>query len=112
MLKRDGRAIFLEPLGLNPIVNLYRKLTPGSRTVDEKPFDEGDLQLLRSLFPASTFRYFGGFTLFNNLLAALRLDTLDGWLRPSLEQLDEVVLNRLGFPQKLAWQVVATMRST
>jgi SAM-dependent methyltransferase len=112
VLKPDGKAIFLEPLGMNPIINLYRKLTPAARTVDEKPFDEQDLELLRTLFPGSTFRYFGGFTLFNQLLSAMRLDTIDAWLRPSLEQLDKVVLNRLGFSQKFAWQVVATMRKT
>lgn len=37
VLKSEGKAIFLEPLGHNPIINLYRKVTPKLRTVDEHP---------------------------------------------------------------------------
>lgn len=38
VLKPEGKAIFVEPLGHNPIINLYRKLTPSLRTKDEHPF--------------------------------------------------------------------------
>ena len=40
VLKDDGEMVFLEPLGTNPLINLYRKLTPKSRSVDEHPFVE------------------------------------------------------------------------
>ena len=39
---RRGRAIFVEPLGHNPVINLYRKLTPNMRTVDEHPLVRGE----------------------------------------------------------------------
>ena len=38
VLKDDGSAIFMEPLGMNPFINLFRKMTPKCRTKDEKPF--------------------------------------------------------------------------
>lgn len=37
VLRPGGKAYFLEPLGHNPIINLYRRLTPNMRTPDEHP---------------------------------------------------------------------------
>jgi ubiquinone/menaquinone biosynthesis C-methylase UbiE len=37
VMKPSGSAFFAEPLGSNPIINLYRKLTPKYRTSDEHP---------------------------------------------------------------------------
>src|SRR6266851_3045823 len=37
ILRSDGGAVFIEPLGHNPLLNLYRKLTPQIRSVDEHP---------------------------------------------------------------------------
>ena len=37
VIKPGGRAVFAEPLGYNPLVNLYRRLTPEYRTPDEHP---------------------------------------------------------------------------
>jgi SAM-dependent methyltransferase len=37
VLKPGGTAIFAEPLGDNPFINLYRKMTPEYRTPDESP---------------------------------------------------------------------------
>ena len=38
ILKKDGEIIFIEPMGTNPFINLYRLLTPKSRSEDEHPF--------------------------------------------------------------------------
>lgn len=35
ILRPGGKCVFLEPLGHNPGLSLYRKLTPGRRTADE-----------------------------------------------------------------------------
>lgn len=37
VLRPGGRAIFAEPLGTNPLLNLYRRATPQYRTLDEEP---------------------------------------------------------------------------
>lgn len=39
VLKPGGMAYFAEPLGSNPLINLYRRLTPQYRTEDEEPLD-------------------------------------------------------------------------
>ena len=63
VLKKDGEMVFLEPLGTNPLINLYRKLTPGSRSVDEHPFVKKDFDLINSLFKNVKIYYYGFFTL-------------------------------------------------
>ena len=47
VLRPGGVAAFVEPLGRNPLINLYRSLTPGMRTPDEHPLVESDFQLAR-----------------------------------------------------------------
>jgi len=49
-LRPGGTAIFLEPLAHNPIVNLYRRLTPSLRTEDEHPLLMRDLENARKYF--------------------------------------------------------------
>ncbi len=46
VLKSDGKAFFIEPLGHNPVINLFRKLTSNLRTEDEHPLHMKDLNLL------------------------------------------------------------------
>ena len=63
VLKINGEMVFLEPLGSNPLINLYRKLTPNSRSIDEHPFVEKDFNLINSLFRNINIKYYGFFTL-------------------------------------------------
>ena len=63
VLKSGGEMVFLEPLGTNPLINFYRKLTPNSRSIDEHPFVEKDFNLINSLFENVKIDYYGFFTL-------------------------------------------------
>ena len=63
VLKDNGDIVFLEPLGTNPLINLYRKLTPNSRSKDEHPFTKKDFDLINSLFKNVKINYYGFFTL-------------------------------------------------
>jgi|TARA_B110001452_G_scaffold250702_1_gene239159 ubiquinone/menaquinone biosynthesis C-methylase UbiE len=63
ILKPNGTLLFIEPLGTNPIINLYRKLTPASRSKDEHPLIEKDFELIRKKFTSVTLKYYGFFTL-------------------------------------------------
>ena len=60
LLKADGELIFREPLGINPLFSLYRKLTPTSRTVDERPFNFSDLRLMKEYFILKDVQWYGG----------------------------------------------------
>lgn len=50
VLKPDGRAVFYEPLGHNPLINWYRKRTPHMRTPGEHPLLMRDIELARCRF--------------------------------------------------------------
>jgi ubiquinone/menaquinone biosynthesis C-methylase UbiE len=50
VLRKNGRGLFIEPLGTNPLINLYRKLTPQNHTPDEHPLKVGDFQRISNLF--------------------------------------------------------------
>jgi len=65
ILTTDGKAIFIEPLGTNPVIALYRKLTPQARTVDERPFTKRDINQIKKIFPNVKIRYYSFFTLFS-----------------------------------------------
>lgn len=58
VLAPDGRAIFMEPLGHNLAMNLFRSRTPHLRTPDERPLRKPDLALARHFFGSCTFHYY------------------------------------------------------
>lgn len=57
-LTPGGRAVFLEPLGYNPFINLFRRLTPSIRTPDEHPLLRADLDLAKRYFRSVEIRYY------------------------------------------------------
>ncbi|MCB1228900.1 MAG: class I SAM-dependent methyltransferase [Verrucomicrobiae bacterium] len=62
VLRPGGMLVFTEPLGHNPCINLYRKLTPQMRTVDEHPLMMSDLKLISEYFPETEIGFFHLFT--------------------------------------------------
>ncbi len=64
VIKPHGHAVFIEPLGHNPFINLYRFLTPKMRTDDEHPLKMKDIKLLQKHFQNVDVEYFSLFTLF------------------------------------------------
>lgn len=58
VLKPGGRAVFLEPLDHNPLLNLFRRLTPWRRTPTEKPLSLTELRFFAEPFPYSSHREF------------------------------------------------------
>jgi SAM-dependent methyltransferase len=103
VLRPDGFAVFLEPMGHNPIINLYRRATPALRTADEHPLTEGDLALARRYFTRVETRYFTLFPLFG-----VPFRRLPGFqtLMSLLASLDRVVFKVFPFAGRFAWQVV------
>lgn len=97
-----GRGVFVEALGTNPAINLYRRLTPRHRTPDEHPLVLSDLELAHSHFGTVGVDYFNFLT-----LAAVPLRK-----RPSFDR----ILDRLDAAdqrlfsarplQRLAWTAV------
>jgi SAM-dependent methyltransferase len=57
VLKPGGRAIFYEPLAYNPLINLYRRMTPHLHTRDEHPLNKRDLGAMSERFGRVAFRF-------------------------------------------------------
>ncbi len=58
VLRPGGRAVFQEPLADNPLLILFRRLTPFARTPDEHPLSHYDLERIAHGWQASN-RFFG-----------------------------------------------------
>jgi len=103
VLKSGGRAIFIEPLGHNLFINLYRKLTPSMRTEDEHPLLQKDLDKIKKYFPNAKFQYFYLIT-----LLAFPFRKLPGFklLVKFLDILDKILFTVFPFLRKYAWQVI------
>jgi len=50
ILKPGGKIVFLEPLNMNPLYKLYRKLNPKERTPDEHALVAADFKVIRKRF--------------------------------------------------------------
>ncbi|HEX8087357.1 MAG TPA: methyltransferase domain-containing protein [Blastocatellia bacterium] len=102
-LRPGGKAIFIEPLGHNPLINLYRKVTPGLRTEDEHPLLMRDLKSMKSYFRKVEPHYFH----FGSILA-VPFRKLPGYalLLKTLDAADGALFKLMPFARKYAWQVV------
>lgn len=58
VLKPEGKAVFMEPLGHNPAIWLFRRFTPGFRTADEHPLMMSDLKQAGEFFGRTDVRYY------------------------------------------------------
>ncbi len=109
LLAPGGRAVFIEPLGHNALINLYRKATPSQRTPDEHPLLRSDLAHARRRFASVNVWYYhltslaaAPFTktpIFKPVLAAL--SALDRALLsvPALQPYAWIAVLELGAPR-------------
>ena len=102
IIKDKGHIIFIEPLGHNPIINLYRKLTPKMRTMDEHPLKIKDIRLLSSYFHNVELRYFSLFTL---IAVPFRNRSIFRFLVAIFKRIDDLVF-KIPFFRKYAWVVI------
>lgn len=73
VLAPGGQAIFMEPLGHNLAMNMFRSRTPHLRTPDEHPLRKPDLELARSYFGSCSFRFYHLFSFGALLLLKTKL---------------------------------------
>jgi SAM-dependent methyltransferase len=97
VLKPGGVAVFREPLGCNPVINLYRKATPGARTEDEHPLVQADYGIASRLFRARAWDFYGLATLAS---VPLRSTPIGQPVYRAMALLDRLLLRTPG----LRWQ--------
>ena len=102
VLRPDGRGVFIEPLGHNPLINLYRRRTPRLRTADEHPLRINDLRLARDWFERVDVHPFH-----LSVLAAVPFRR-QGWFDVAVSVFDRLdhALFKLPGTGRYAWQVV------
>lgn len=110
VLRPSGRVVMIEPMAWNPVVMLYRWLTPSMRTSDEHPLKPKDFKIMRASFRGAEAR---GFVLTS--LAALIwvfipnvLDMKNKTMR-ILEWLDDRLLKILPPLKYFCWTVVVEL---
>jgi len=107
-LKDDGTAIFIEPLGHNPLINGFRNKTPDIRTDDEHPLLMPDFKLAKKYFNKVDIQYFYLSTLAVPLLFKKKQPKV---LIKLCNSIDKVIFSVLPFMRKHAWQVVVKFSS-
>ena len=91
--------LFMEPLGINPVAKLIRKLTPEARTPDERPVSSADMRLFRKHFQMH-FDYFQLFYVPAGLISRYVFGSPDNALLKCADALDSF-LSRLPFVRSL-----------
>jgi ubiquinone/menaquinone biosynthesis C-methylase UbiE len=106
VLRPGGRGVFVEALGHNPLINLYRRRTPELRTVDEHPLRVGELELARRYFSDAGFEYFH-----LTSLAALPLRGQRAFpaVVGTLERVDQALFRRIPYLRRHAWVAVLAL---
>lgn len=103
VLRPGGKAFFMEPLGHNPIINLYRRFTPSMRTPDEHPLLRKDLKCSQLFFKQVHISYYHLFTLF---AVPFRRHAIFGSLFKGLSALDKMVFQYIPGAKYLAWYTI------
>jgi SAM-dependent methyltransferase len=99
VLRPGGKAVFIEPLGHNPIINWFRNRTPDMRTPDEHPLLMRDIKLAKQFFDIE-IKYFS--------LCSIAAK----WCKPllvPLETLDRQLFSWIPSIRKHAWLCVIQM---
>jgi hypothetical protein len=94
--------VFHEPLAHNPLIEWYRRRTPGERSHDEHPLRMADIERARTRFGAVHTEFFD--------LLALTAPFLPARLRaralPGLRRADAALFRAVPFARRYAWVVV------
>ncbi|MEE9361264.1 MAG: class I SAM-dependent methyltransferase [Cellulophaga sp.] len=106
VLKKNGKILFQEPLGLNPIINIFRKKTSHARTENEHPLKFKDFKLIKQYFQFKS----QGFYLFTILSFGfktfLRSEILYKISRCLFTKIDSLLLYIFPFLKYLCWIVI------
>lgn len=106
VLKPGGRAVLVEPLNYNPLINLFRLVTPWRRTRDEKPLDVQDLGILCEPFSEIHQANFG---LASLVAVFLPIKPIFRLALRALEPLDDWLLSHWPGLEKYCWITVVTL---
>lgn len=111
VLKPGGVGLFAEPLGTNPLIEFYRRLTPQYRTADERPMVLREFPDLFSGFSSIEHEEY-----YLTALAAVGVVYLPGGaplfgpLNRFLSKIDRSLLQKFPSLGKFAWYSIISIR--
>lgn len=103
VLKPGGKAVFREPMGHNPFINLFRFLTPGLHSRDEHPLKMDDLYFIAEIFPHFKIKFYYLFTL---IVAPFYKLSFFPLLKKFFERLDNIMFRIFPWLRRFSWQVL------
>ncbi len=122
VLKPGGRAVFIEPLSHNPVIQVYRHIAREVRTPTEQPFAFKHFQTVRRYFPSLQHREFwlSSLAIFLYYYVIERVDPRtdrywkrvirDGWRVGGafrlLHGVDTVLLRAIPYLRRWCWNTV------
>ena len=110
-LNKDGLVVMEEPMAFNPIVALYRLLTPKMRTDDEHPLVPADIKLLKKYFNRVDVQGYVLFSIFSLFFVYIyKSDELRDKSNKFLEKVDSFLLKRIKFLNYFCWTSVIVLR--
>lgn len=102
---KGGKALFFEPMGHNPSINLYRKLTPKMRTIDERPLTTNDFLIMKKYFNVDV-KHFCFLSIGAVFFHKSKMFSL---IYNALEKLDSIIFTIFPFMKKYSWIVVISL---
>jgi ubiquinone/menaquinone biosynthesis C-methylase UbiE len=110
VLRPGGRAVFLEPLIHNPILEDYRRLTPHLRSPTERALSMAQLAWIGGHFSAWSHREFILLSILPVLASVLtrRPGALAGW-QQRLQHLDRALVDAVPWLDRYCWETVIVL---
>ncbi|HOT90790.1 MAG TPA: class I SAM-dependent methyltransferase [Anaerolineae bacterium] len=110
VLRPGGKAVFLEPLIHNPLLEGYRRLTPHLRSPTEKALSMRQLAEIGAHFKQWSHREFCLFSILPILLKALILPKFEAEpLQAWLQKVDRQLVKAIPFLGRYYWETVIVL---
>jgi SAM-dependent methyltransferase len=109
ILRPGGRAVFLEPLDHNPLLQLFRRLTPNRRTPTERPLLLRDIAFFAEPFAEAQHREFYLLALAAWGFVPLRSRSLYRLALAALNQVDRALMSAWPGLGRYAWVTVIAL---
>ncbi len=109
-LKDGGVAYFMEPLTHNPLIRLYRIMTPKRRTPNEKPLTIEYIYGLRDIFSKVEIYGYDLFALLSFIFVPFKAYRLFLSSKKYLEKLDRSIFNAFPGFQRYCWGVIIKVK--
>lgn len=100
-LSDNGKVVMLEPMAMNPLIFLFRLVTPSMRTHDEHPLVPGDIAYFKKHFRTVKVRGYVLTSLFS-LFLIFAPGLMRSFCKP-LEKLDDILLRVFPFLVYFTW---------